>query len=231
MSKFPIINLFPLHDGPSEEDIKMFNFAKAKGFPVRPLRENVTISNHKDFLLHTIKNYSRSGIVFRFREALPKSSSFQKIKQLTPKLKDVPEVNKYRNTPENASLSDVDSEVFEYGFPVESGQVLYHGGSQEISSKLITTRPLSTTYCPEVALWHADNDYRSKGKDNPKPVVWILEIAPCCNKKAVVFRKGGSNMENEYEVLFGSGLEIISKKKYTKNCVFGVLTIIEAVVK
>jgi hypothetical protein len=54
MSKFPVINLFPLFDGPSEDDIKKFNFAKAKGLPVKPLKEYVTISNSVDFLLHTI---------------------------------------------------------------------------------------------------------------------------------------------------------------------------------
>jgi hypothetical protein len=226
MSIYPLIDFFPLFDGPLPFEIEQNEQAEKFGLPTRSLKPEVRINNHLEFLLHTISNYSNSGAVNSFRCNLLSSSEFAEIKRLTPYLKDIPSINQYRNIQQRANLQNVDVEIKGFGSVLPAGQTIFHGGSLSINKPFITSKPLSLTYCPEIALWHADNDLLPER--NPNPVVWILKVDHDFDKKAVIFKKGGSNMANEFEVLIESGVTICPVSTQTKNSVFGDLEIIEA---
>ncbi|WP_170907948.1 MULTISPECIES: hypothetical protein [Vibrio] len=226
MSIYPPIDFFPLFDGPLQYEIELHEKAKKYGLPTQPLKPVTKINSALDFLMHTIANYSCSGVVHDFHSKILDSRAFAEIKRLTPYLKDISSTNLYRNIPQKAELHSVDAEIRDFGSLLPSGQTLFHGGSLPLNRPLVTNRPLSTTYCPQVALWHADND-RLPDR-NPTPVVWVLTVGQACSKKAIVFKKGGSNMANEFEVLIESGVIVSPTRCQTKSCVFGQLQVIEA---
>ncbi|ELR64465.1 hypothetical protein C942_02489 [Photobacterium marinum] len=229
MATFPKIDFYPLFDGPSDWEIKEHEQAIKFGLPpLRQLKKTEKINDPCEFLLHTINNYGHSGLIYNYREQILSSLEFRDVKRLTPYLKDIPSTNRYRNIPQRAILSDVNAEIRDFGSYLAENQVLFHGGSTTIDQQIITDRPLSTTLCPQIALWHAENDFLPNR--NLTPVIWILTVSQEIKKKAIIFRKAGSNMEHEFEVLLESGVFIKPIKRYFVDCVFGDLEVIESVI-
>jgi hypothetical protein len=104
-----------------------------------------------------------------------------------------------------------------HGASLNSGQLLFHGGHIDFSpdGKLVTTRPLSATFCPQVALREAE--WRGKAYDAGMVCLYLLRICSSDNK-AFVFNPHASDKGSEKEVLFAAGMKLnLRSKKILRN--------------
>lgn len=135
-------------------------------------------------------------------------------------------LNAYRNSYTRADLTKVDDEIRLYGSKLTPGQVLYHGGYLET---MRVARPLSTTFCPEVArqeaLW--------KGKADKVGAVNIYIIRICSNEvTAYVYNINASSHGDELEVLISSGGHLtVGEVVCTKECFGKVYNVIKTEIR
>lgn len=132
------------------------------------------------------------------------------IPKITPK-----ELHKYQNIYVTSDLCAVNKEILENKTVLTFGQELFHGGRWDgpVGGIKITTRPLSTTFCPQVALReadHGDKAYREERID-----ICVLKIMHD-DIHAYAFGNEG-NHGNEKEVLLEDNL-IIKKVSEEKFC-------------
>lgn len=78
------------------------------------------------------------------------------------------------------------------------------------SDSFTTTRPLSTTLRPQVALREAE--HRGKAYNAGELHLLVLRVMRCA-AKAFVFRRSGTNLGHENEVFFASGLRLLLRSK------------------
>lgn len=113
-------------------------------------------------------------------------------------------LSKYQKEFPNYSHIDVDSEINSIGQSLADGQMLFHGGlwpgGNSDEFKLI--RPFSTSFCPQVALRNAE--HKGKAYDNNRINLFVLR-ATRPTTKVFSFRRSGTNLGHENEVLFASG--------------------------
>lgn len=96
-------------------------------------------------------------------------------------------------------------------FTLPIGQILFHGGKWlEYGNKMLLERPLSTTFCPQVAL--RECEWNGKAYDNGEIGLWVITIKS--NKiPAFIYRIKGTKMGNEKEVLLPKGIYLEIKNK------------------
>lgn len=92
------------------------------------------------------------------------------------------------------------------GVEVAEGQLLFHGGAWDSdASTLTTSRPFSTTFCPQVALRNAE--WRGKAYDADRVNVMVVRVAKSKTKAYAYSRQGPHG--NEKEVVFASGAQLM----------------------
>ncbi|MGI2859788.1 hypothetical protein ACRTDL_16545 [Shewanella algae] len=229
MKVFPLINLYPISDrAVSSQEIQEYEFAKKMNMPVGPLRTQQTVNSPYEFVVHTLQNYGHSGVVNEFNRQLDKSTQVRMGKAAMPYLYAVPALHKYRDKPRICDLEAANIEITQHGSFMHPGQILFHGGQWPIhNNQIVTDKPFSTSFCPQIAAWHAYNALLPN--PNPNPVILILRVSEHCNKKAYVFKNGGAGMANEREVLFEKGAVISNTQPVTQiQTASGLVSIIEA---
>ncbi|HGU9828494.1 TPA: hypothetical protein ACNFOV_003167 [Enterobacter kobei] len=115
----------------------------------------------------------------------------------------------------NINLNIVNSEIITHGALLPHGQVLFHGGHwKNFSSNLKTTRPLATTFCPQVAMREAEHRAKSYDNDYIDLIMFRLDHP---TTKAFIFKHKGTAMGHEKEVLFATGAKITIIKRTPMN--------------
>lgn len=117
------------------------------------------------------------------------------------------ELSNYQKFYPKCDFNKVNQEINQYGHILSDGQHLFHGGLWPSGvNKLVTARPLSTTFCPQVALRNAEHN--DKAYDSGRIDLFVLSA---CSPKTKVFnyRRKGTNLGHENEVLFAAGAELI----------------------
>lgn len=100
--------------------------------------------------------------------------------------------------------SGVDFEINQINHCLSEGQALFHGGIWPggISTQYMTTLPFSTSFCPQVALRNAEH----RGKAFNSNRIDLLVLRATSPKTSVFsFKRSGTNLGHENEVLFASG--------------------------
>lgn len=218
-SIFPLFHPYPITDQVlTREEWISSTYNQS---PSQPYGKTVTISNPLELLTYTIDNLN-SGVTAKFDDLFTNHRQEAKNRKILAKFKNIPKLKIYQQTSSGDPVL-MESEINEYGAFLCNGQVLYHGGDFEpTSDNFFTARPFSTTFSPLIALWHARNDgigkwnYRVSAEPPiPKnPTVLIITITNPI--KAIVFHKGGANMEDEKEALLPAGVNIAFQSNPTK---------------
>lgn len=121
-------------------------------------------------------------------------------------------LSKYQSQFPNFSPSKVDIEINNIGASLCEGQILFHGGLWPTANpnQFITDRPLSTSFCPQIALRNAE--HRGKAYDANQIDLLVLR-ASTPKTNVFSFRRAGTRLGHENEVLFASGaiLTLISR--------------------
>ncbi|MBL0612279.1 hypothetical protein JD508_18805 [Aeromonas jandaei] len=107
----------------------------------------------------------------------------------------------------------VSSDINNVGKTLSEGQILFHGGfwpNPSIGSEIITSRPFSTSFSPQMALRNAN--WNGKAYDAGEINLFVLRVVSP-KTKAFIFRIKGTEKGHEKEVLFSSGAKLTLKRK------------------
>lgn len=163
------------------------------------------INNHFDAAVHMIQKKADNALESHVESALSKSEAFQAMIEAMP-TQVPPSIEKYKNEYPSYSLQDTLIDIERHGNNLHEGQILFHGGyfpyHQCTDEGFITERPLSTSFCPQIALRNAE--WRGKAFDQGEIHLLVLRInSP--SVKAFVFGLNGE-LGNEKEVLISSNV-------------------------
>jgi hypothetical protein len=111
----------------------------------------------------------------------------------------------YQKSLSTCDLNAVSHEIDAIGQILPHGQCLFHAGVSAWPSTFVTNRPLSTSFCPDVALRNAE--HKGKAYHGGRIDLFVLETHNPTTA-VFVFRRGGTNLGHENEVLFASGAEV-----------------------
>lgn len=113
---------------------------------------------------------------------------------------------------------DVDSSINKYGKLLSEGQSLFHAGLWPLQSQhsFISSRPFSTTFCPQVALRNVE--YKAKAYNQNQIDLFVLRVTNPSTKVFAFRRSGNVSFGHENEVLFSSGAELVLRsRKMVRN--------------
>lgn len=97
MNHLPLIDLYPISDDPpSPREVSLYQAALQNGWPTRPLREQQTVSDARELVIHTLHNYSLSGIISELRRQLNAHPHLRQAKSEMPYLKDSEPLRQYQ---------------------------------------------------------------------------------------------------------------------------------------
>ncbi|WP_324011660.1 hypothetical protein [Aeromonas hydrophila] len=119
----------------------------------------------------------------------------------------------YKTSSNNVDLLEVDREIDIHGKYLSNGQYLFHGGNWDSFIDVLenTSRPLSTSFCPQIALRNAE--WGGKAYHAGKVDLLVLKVTNPKTKAFVYNNKISKAIEKE--VLFSSGAKLLLKKKET----------------
>lgn len=119
-------------------------------------------------------------------------------------------LSRYQQHYPNCDLDAVSREIDGIGRLLSDGQHLFHGGLWSGADATTTTRPFSTSFCPQVALRNAE--HRGKAYDDGRIDLMVLTVAQP-KTKAFAYRRKGTNLGHENEVLFSAGASLRLKSQ------------------
>ena len=144
-----------------------------------------------------------NGLGNFINSALDESLQFREWKRAMPS-KTPQALSKYQKEFPNYDPKSVDFEINQISHCLSEGQTLFHGGIWPggICTQYKTTLPFSTSFCPQVALRNAE--HRGKAYDSSRIDLLVLR-ATSPKTNVFCFKRSGTNLGHENEVLFASG--------------------------
>lgn len=173
-----------------------------------------SIDNHFEAAEHILNMRVDNALENHINDCLHSSSECQMWKMSMPK--ETPKaLYDYKNSYPNYDKQKVDEAINALGFCVSEGQKLFHGGLFNDAREYLTDRPLSASFCPQVALRNAE--WRGKAFDRGQIDIFVLKATSPSTH--AFFYNLDEQLGNEKEVLFASGakLKMISRTKILDN--------------
>lgn len=111
----------------------------------------------------------------------------------------------YKSSYPHYDADQVNKEINEFGHYLSPGQVLFHAGVWPGGTSLVTDRPLSTSFCPQVALRNADHN--GKAYEAGRIDLLVIRVAESATK-AFAYKRKGMALGHENEVVFAAGASL-----------------------
>lgn len=148
-----------------------------------------------------------NGLEFHIDRALAEDSGYQQWLGAMPDALPAA-LEAYQHEYPLDDYGQVDRAIHDHGASLSPGQMLFHGGhiSFPPDGRLVTARPFSSTFCPQVALREAE--WRGKAYDAGLVCLYLLRVCSP-DSKVYVFDPAAADKGNEKEVLFASGATLI----------------------
>jgi hypothetical protein len=179
---------------------------------------NSVVSNAKEAAEYIAKAGADNGLANFINDALQESNSFEVWRKAMPS-KTPETLSAYQKFYPKCDLNEVSKEIENVGHFLCEGQYLFHGGLWPGGSHLVTDRPLSTTFCPQVALSNAC--HRAKAYDSGRIDLFVLRVSEP-RTKVFAFKRKGTNLGHENEILFAAGAQLSLRCQYSVNDSFSV---------
>ncbi|WP_419735806.1 hypothetical protein [Pseudomonas sp. COR18] len=145
-----------------------------------------------------------NGLENHVEAALDSSAEYQALRRSMP-LAEPPELSAYQGSFTERDWEPADAAIKVNGVKMADGQFLFHGGLwPSDSNSFITTRPLSTSFCPQVALRNAE--WRGKAYESGRVDLMVVRVTNSETKAYAYSREGEHG--NEKEVVFASGANL-----------------------
>lgn len=218
--KLPLLNIFerPFEKWENKRDI---TYEEAREYcPENPMsavlygipqKKTYTIVSHFDYASYMASIKADNEVENFVDNYLDNSSIFKEWRTCMP-IQTPKALSDYQRKYPNYNQEMVDNEINKINCVLSEGQTLIHAGLWHCpNNECITDRPLSTTFCAQVALRNAE--HKNKAFRNGRIDIMVLTVK---NPKTCVFvfRQKGTDKGHEKEVLFGSGAKLrkISEK-------------------
>jgi len=164
------------------------------------------ISNHFEAASYMASYGADNGLENFIDRYLDSDLNYKTFRQAMPSKTPAALYDFQQRYPHYSSV-DVDSEIKNIGHTLSEGQTLFHGGlwPNPTMQEIVLTSPFSTSFCPQVAL--RNSEWKAKAYDSGQIDLFVLRAS---NPKTNVFafRRKGTKMGNEKEVLFSSGAKL-----------------------
>ena len=179
-----------------------------------PIRLEASISNAYDAATHMAKVSADNRLGNFIDDALDSSVAYKSWRQSMPS-KTPDELSRYQKRYPHCNFEQVSAEIEAVGHVLSEGQCLFHAGLWPTNgNRLLTDRPLSTSFCPQVALRNAD--HKGKGYDAGRIDLFVLRVTNP-KTKAFAYRRKGTNLGHENEVVFAAGAELFLRSAVPVN--------------
>lgn len=168
------------------------------------LEEHIkTIQTHFDAAVHILNSRIDVGFERYIDDYLEASEACKVWKKYIPR-KTSKALLDYKTKYPKYDKNEVDKAIKSLGLYVSEGQIFFHGGIFDDTEEYITERPLSVSFCPQVALRNAE--WFGKAYDrNRIDLVVLKAVSPSTN---AYFYRLDKEHGNEKEVLFASGVKL-----------------------
>lgn len=162
------------------------------------------VSTHTEAAIRMLRERADNGLEFHIDRALDTSAEYRGLRNLMPQ--GVPDgLSAYQGEFSEQDWAIADEAIKAHGVEAADGQCLFHGGHWAVDSPTITTsRPFSTSFCPQVALRNAE--WNGKAYDAGRVDLMVVCVKQPKTKAYVYSREG--NHGNEKEVVFASGARL-----------------------
>ncbi|UUE94483.1 hypothetical protein [Comamonas thiooxydans] len=162
------------------------------------------VSTHVEAASRILREGVDRGLEHHIDDALAASDEYRHLRSLMPQ--NAPEaLNAYQGEFPHYDCEEVDKAINNHGVEAAEGQVLFHGGLWSSDSPEVTTsRPFSTSFCPQVALRNAE--WRGKAYDAGRIDLMVLRVKNSQTKAFAYSLEGDHG--NEKEVVFASGAKL-----------------------
>lgn len=168
------------------------------------VRLEATVASAHDAAVYMGGVGADNGLGNFINEALDHSAACKSWRQAMPsKTPDV--LSGYQKSYPHCDFAQVSAEIEATGHVLSEGQCLFHAGLWPGGARLTTNRPLSTSFCPQVALRNAD--HLGKGYDAGGIDLFVLR-ATRPRTKVFAYKRKGTNLGHENEVLFATGADL-----------------------
>ncbi|MCF5648813.1 hypothetical protein GIV49_04335 [Pseudomonas syringae] len=151
-----------------------------------------------------LKQGADTGLEHHVEYALDSSARYQALRKLMPT--DEPEaLSSYQGSFTERDWVPADEAIKANGVEMADGQFLFHGGVWSSDSQTITTtRPFSTSFCPQVALRNAEWD--GKAYASGRIDLMVVRVTRPQTMAYAYSREGEHG--HEKEVVFASGAKL-----------------------
>ncbi|ELO6156186.1 hypothetical protein QVL04_005187 [Escherichia coli] len=196
----PLINVFETPYEIWKNDGSSFNQG------IEPALENrlvKSINNHFDAAEHILKAVMdiplQNHIDTYLRSSKPFKTWLTQMPSRTPK-----PLSDYKNKYPNYNQNQVDEAINSIGVQPPEEQILFHGGLFDDFGDYPTNKPLSASFCPQVALRNVE--HFGKAYDRGQIDIFVLKVkSPSTN---VFIYNPRNKLGHEKEVLFASGANL-----------------------
>lgn len=209
--QLPVIDVFKkpyeiwkYRDATQEESIQNFS---AYGYFIDKVPDKLIkkISNAYEAAVHMALVGADSALEKHIDDELDANDSFRVWRRSMPSKTPNQLTNYQRQHILNESISKVIKEI---DCILTEGQFLFHGGcwwGGSIGSECTTSSPLSTSFCPQVALRNAE--WAGKAYDAGVIDLLVLQVTNPVTR-VFSYKIKGTNKGHEKEVLFSSGAKL-----------------------
>lgn len=151
-----------------------------------------------------LRERADNGLESHIDSALDQSAEYRDLRASMPQ--EQPEaLSAYQSEYLDHDQAMADEAIKAHGIEMAEGQFLFHGGHWASDSSTLTmSKPLSTSFCPQVALRNAE--CRGKAYDAGRVDLIVVRVTQPKAKAYVYGREG--NHGNEKEVVFASGAQL-----------------------
>lgn len=174
------------------------------------VRLEATVANAYEAATYIGHVRADNGLGNFINAALDDSHAYKEWRQAMPS-RTPDALARYQKSYPHCDFAQVSAEINSIAQVLSEGQCLFHAGLWPGGTTLTTNRPLSTSFCPQVALRNAD--HRSKAYDAGRIDLFVL-TATSPKTNIFSYRRNGTNLGHENEVLFAAGanLKLLSAK-------------------
>lgn len=204
-----------------EESINFYQKHNFFGLIDVKIRRLISIDNHYDAAIHQVRR-GATNIELHIDDQLERNDDFNALRRLMPSV--IPRgLSEYQLRHQSGhDYPDVDSIINKVGIYLPYGQFVYHGGLlSQMGASFITTRPLSTSFCPQIGVRLAEKNFSARNAGRME--LTLLKVTNP-KTKAYIFKNKKTTQGHEKEVVFASGAEIYLRGSHLVTMKYPVST-------
>ena len=174
MVRLPLVDTFsPPYEAWETRDATLEEMLAAQNPRLHvDVRLKAAVSNANEAANYMAAVGADNGFGNFINTALDNSVAYKSWRRAMPS-KTPDELSRYQKCYPNCDFQLVSIEIEAVGYVVSEGQCLFHAGLWPGGNRLLTNRPLSTSFCPQVALRNAD--HKGKGYDAGRVDLFVLK--------------------------------------------------------